>query len=172
MGCPRGITDKKYDRNTLIFNFGFVFDKDCDTVPFESLVRKLGATFRIYEVCVVHGWRGDKMLMWCYHAYQIASYNHFCCNQNEKHFLHIYQITSIYSEMCHTHRLYKLVILFWCCPVSSMGACEFTIHHLQLENGFLSDNIRRSKLPEILAQMFNELNHHGMCSIPIGNQQE
>ena len=55
MGCPRGITDKKYDRNTLIFNFGFVFDKDCDTVPFESVVRKLGATFRIYEVCVVHG---------------------------------------------------------------------------------------------------------------------
>ena len=56
MGCPRGITDKKYDRNTLIFNFGFVFDKDCDTVPFESVVRKLGASFRIYEVCVVHGW--------------------------------------------------------------------------------------------------------------------
>ncbi|XP_065909440.1 GATOR1 complex protein NPRL2-like isoform X2 [Dysidea avara] len=85
MGCPRGITDKKYDRNTLIFNFGFVFDKDCDTVPFESVVRKLGATFRIYE----------------------------------------------------------------------------------LENGFLSDNVRRGKLPGILAQMFNELNHHGMCSITI-----
>ena len=50
MGCPRGITDKKYDRNTLIFNFGFVFDKDCDTAPFESVVRKLGATFTIYEV--------------------------------------------------------------------------------------------------------------------------
>jgi len=54
MGCPRGITDKKYDRNTLIFNFGFVFDKDCDTVPFESVVRKLGATFRIYEVWMGH----------------------------------------------------------------------------------------------------------------------
>ena len=50
MGCPQGITDKKYDRNTLIFNFGFVFDKNCDTAPFESVVRKLGATFTIYEV--------------------------------------------------------------------------------------------------------------------------
>lgn len=49
MGCPRGITDKKYDRNTLIFNFGFVFDKKCDTAPFESVVRKLGSTFTIYE---------------------------------------------------------------------------------------------------------------------------
>ena len=54
MGCPRGITDKKYDRNTLIFNFGFVFDKDCDTAPFESVVRKLGATFTIYEVASVN----------------------------------------------------------------------------------------------------------------------
>ena len=88
--------------------------------------------------------------------------------------MRLYQITSIYSEMCHTHRLYKSVVLFWCCPGGSMGAYEFTIHvhHLQLENGFLSDNVRRSKLPEVLAQMFNELNHHGMCSIPIGKQQE
>lgn len=50
MGCPRGIIDKKYDRNMLIFNFAFVFDKNCDTAPFESVVRKLGATFTIYEV--------------------------------------------------------------------------------------------------------------------------
>ena len=53
MGCPCGITDKKYDRNTLIFNFAFVFDKNCDTAPFESVVRKLGETFKIYEVKII-----------------------------------------------------------------------------------------------------------------------
>ena len=54
MGCPCGITDKKYDRNTLIFNFAFVFDKNCDTAPFESVVRKLGETFKIYEVKIIY----------------------------------------------------------------------------------------------------------------------
>ncbi|XP_065178631.1 GATOR1 complex protein NPRL2-like isoform X2 [Sycon ciliatum] len=41
VGCPNCITDKKYERNALIFNIVFVFDTKCDTQPFEPVVKKL-----------------------------------------------------------------------------------------------------------------------------------
>ena len=52
-GCPKGIEDKKYDRNSFIFNFVFVFDADVDVAAYESVIRKLGAVFHDCEVkCV------------------------------------------------------------------------------------------------------------------------
>ena len=51
-GCSKGIEDKKYDRNSFIFNFVFVFDADVDVAPYESVIRKLGAVFHDCEVCV------------------------------------------------------------------------------------------------------------------------
>ena len=49
-GCPKGIEDKSYSRNAFIFNFGFVFDTNVDLAPFEIVIRKLGTSFRDYEV--------------------------------------------------------------------------------------------------------------------------
>lgn len=49
-GCPKGIEDKKYDRNSFIFNFVFVFDADVDVAPYEPVIRKLGAVLRDCEV--------------------------------------------------------------------------------------------------------------------------
>ena len=49
-GCPKGIQNKKYDRNAFIFNFCFVFEGDCDITPYEGVIRKVGASFKEYEV--------------------------------------------------------------------------------------------------------------------------
>ena len=60
-GCPKGIEDKKYDRNSFIFNFVFVFDADVDVAAYESVIRKLGAVFHDCEVrCVC-----VRTRVWC-----------------------------------------------------------------------------------------------------------
>ena len=51
VGCPKGIDDKKYERNVFIFNFVFVFDSSTDTTPYEPVIQKLGDAFQTYEVC-------------------------------------------------------------------------------------------------------------------------
>ena len=50
VGCPKCISDKKYDRNAFIFNSVFVFDSTTDTSPYEPIIQKLGDAFRTYEV--------------------------------------------------------------------------------------------------------------------------
>lgn len=50
VGCPHSITNKKYERNALIFNVVFVFDSKCNTQPFETVVEKLCKYFMEAEV--------------------------------------------------------------------------------------------------------------------------
>ena len=50
VGCPSSITNKKYERNALIFNVVFVFDSKCDTQPYEAVVQKLCRYFTDAEV--------------------------------------------------------------------------------------------------------------------------
>ena len=50
VGCPKCISDKKYDRNAFIFNSVFVFDSTTDTSPYEPIIQKLGDAFKTYEV--------------------------------------------------------------------------------------------------------------------------
>ena len=53
VGCPKCISDKKYDRNAFIFNSVFVFDSTTDTSPYEPIIQKLGDAFKTYEVGMV-----------------------------------------------------------------------------------------------------------------------
>lgn len=53
VGCPKCISDKKYDRNAFIFNSVFVFDSTTDTSPYEPIIQKLGDAFKTYEVGTV-----------------------------------------------------------------------------------------------------------------------
>ena len=50
VGCPRCIEDKKYARNAFIFNFVFVFASSTTSSPYESIITKIGDTFRTCEV--------------------------------------------------------------------------------------------------------------------------
>lgn len=50
LGCPQSIEDKKYKRNALLFNFGFVFDPNAETTVFQPVVKKLSGCFRTLEV--------------------------------------------------------------------------------------------------------------------------
>jgi hypothetical protein len=50
LGCPQSIEDKKYKRNALLFNFGFVFDPSAETTAFQPVVKKLSGCFRTLEL--------------------------------------------------------------------------------------------------------------------------
>ncbi|XP_062523134.1 GATOR1 complex protein NPRL2-like isoform X2 [Corticium candelabrum] len=50
LGCPQSIEDKKYKRNALLFNFGFVFDPDAKTTAFQPVIKKLSSCFRTLEL--------------------------------------------------------------------------------------------------------------------------
>lgn len=45
---------------------------------------------------------------------------------------------------------------------------QFIILNLQLEEGFLSQEERKTTLPSILKEIFDELNKNGKCMIQIG----
>ncbi|ETV75617.1 hypothetical protein, variant 2 [Aphanomyces astaci] len=49
VGYPVCIEDDKYHRNALLFNIGFVFDKDADAAPYKPILRKLGALMESME---------------------------------------------------------------------------------------------------------------------------
>lgn len=51
VGYPVRIENKKYHRNQLLFNLGFVLKQDANTSRFEPMCRKLGETLKILEVC-------------------------------------------------------------------------------------------------------------------------
>lgn len=44
------IENVKYERNTLLFSFGFVLSEEADTEPFEPILRKLSSTLIAMEV--------------------------------------------------------------------------------------------------------------------------
>lgn len=50
MGYPVQILNSKYERNALIFNLCFVFDKQQDTVCFEQVVTKIARVLESLEV--------------------------------------------------------------------------------------------------------------------------
>lgn len=50
VGFPVGIEGKKYPRNGLLFNMGFVFDLDANIKSFEPLVRKVANIMQSLEV--------------------------------------------------------------------------------------------------------------------------
>ncbi|KAJ3107571.1 Nitrogen permease regulator 2 [Phlyctochytrium planicorne] len=50
MGYPVSIEDPKYERNALLFNLCFVFDKDANTTSYEQIVKKMARVLRSLEV--------------------------------------------------------------------------------------------------------------------------
>src|SRR5436190_20028427 len=50
MGFPVNIRDKKYTRNTFMFNLSFVFDRGADTSSYEPVVRKVARVLTSLEV--------------------------------------------------------------------------------------------------------------------------
>lgn len=61
IGCPVCIEHKKYSRNALLFNLGFVCDAQAKTCALEPIVKKLAGYLTTLEVCnamVLGGWSG------------------------------------------------------------------------------------------------------------------
>ncbi|KAI8841351.1 nitrogen permease regulator 2 [Chytridium lagenaria] len=50
MGYPVSIESQKYERNALIYNLCFVFEKDADATSYEQIVRKMARVLRSLEV--------------------------------------------------------------------------------------------------------------------------
>ncbi|KNC99135.1 nitrogen permease regulating protein NPR2 [Spizellomyces punctatus DAOM BR117] len=50
MGYPVSIKDQKYERNALLFNLCFVFEKDANTISYEQVVRKMARVLKSLEV--------------------------------------------------------------------------------------------------------------------------
>lgn len=53
IGCPVCIEDKKYSRNALLFNLGFVCDAQSNTCALEPIVKKLSGYLTTLEVVTV-----------------------------------------------------------------------------------------------------------------------
>uniref|UniRef100_A0A5F7ZGW1 NPR2 like, GATOR1 complex subunit n=1 Tax=Macaca mulatta TaxID=9544 RepID=A0A5F7ZGW1_MACMU len=51
IGCPVCIEHKKYSRNALLFNLGFVCDAQAKTCALEPIVKKLAGYLTTLEVC-------------------------------------------------------------------------------------------------------------------------
>lgn len=60
IGCPVCIEHKKYSRNALLFNLGFVCDAQAKTCALEPIVKKLAGYLTTLEVCskMGPGWVG------------------------------------------------------------------------------------------------------------------
>lgn len=61
IGCPVCIEHKKYSRNALLFNLGFVCDAQAKTCALEPIVKKLAGYLTTLEVCNIMGlgrWAG------------------------------------------------------------------------------------------------------------------
>lgn len=50
IGCPVCIEHKKYSRNALLFNLGFVCDASANTCALEPIVKKLSGYLTTLEV--------------------------------------------------------------------------------------------------------------------------
>lgn len=50
IGCPVCIEHKKYSRNALLFNLGFVCDAQANTCALEPIVKKLSGYLTTLEV--------------------------------------------------------------------------------------------------------------------------
>lgn len=64
IGCPVCIEHKKYSRNALLFNLGFVCDAQAKTCALEPIVKKLAGYLTTLEVCNtmgLSGWAGRQM---------------------------------------------------------------------------------------------------------------
>lgn len=55
IGCPVCIEHKKYSRNALLFNLGFVCDAQAKTCALEPIVKKLAGYLTTLEVCNMMG---------------------------------------------------------------------------------------------------------------------
>lgn len=55
IGCPVCIEHKKYSRNALLFNLGFVCDAQAKTCALEPIVKKLAGYLTTLEVCKMMG---------------------------------------------------------------------------------------------------------------------
>lgn len=61
IGCPVCIEHKKYSRNALLFNLGFVCDAQAKTCALEPIVKKLAGYLTTLEVCHTGlGWKGRQ----------------------------------------------------------------------------------------------------------------
>lgn len=58
IGCPVCIEHKKYSRNALLFNLGFVCDAQAKTCALEPIVKKLAGYLTTLEVCSAAGLGG------------------------------------------------------------------------------------------------------------------
>ncbi|KAK9722606.1 Nitrogen permease regulator 2 [Basidiobolus ranarum] len=50
VGYPVSIEDRKYERNALMFNLCFVFDREANTCGYEPVVKKMAGVLRALEV--------------------------------------------------------------------------------------------------------------------------
>ena len=56
IGCPVCIEHKKYSRNALLFNLGFVCDAQANTCALEPIVKKLSGYLTTLEVTHFYTW--------------------------------------------------------------------------------------------------------------------
>lgn len=61
IGCPVCIEHKKYSRNALLFNLGFVCDAQAKTCALEPIVKKLAGYLTTLEVCSKMGTGGERV---------------------------------------------------------------------------------------------------------------
>lgn len=59
IGCPVCIEHKKYSRNALLFNLGFVCDASTNTCALEPIVKKLSGYLTTLEVMCNAFWSFD-----------------------------------------------------------------------------------------------------------------
>lgn len=53
MNCCTAIDNSKYHRNTLLFSFGFILDREADIAPYETSLKKITSAFVAAEVIYV-----------------------------------------------------------------------------------------------------------------------
>ena len=54
MGYPVSIQEEKYERNVLLFNLCFVFEKGADTESYEQVVMKVARVLKSLEVALAN----------------------------------------------------------------------------------------------------------------------
>lgn len=84
IGCPVCIEHKKYSRNALLFNLGFVCDAQAKTCALEPIVKKLAGYLTTLEVCSkmaigwVRGRHGWEKSSWASNPWAPATSSECC----------------------------------------------------------------------------------------------
>lgn len=145
IGCPVCIEHKKYSRNALLFNLGFVCDAQAKTCALEPIVKKLAGYLTTLEVCNMMGLGG-----WAWVDGQAELGKVFACLQSPP------DPGTFQSRM----------------PAKGPGVCPPCCPcSIQLESSFVSTEESKQKLVPIMTILLEELNASGRCTLPIGMAQ-